>query len=154
MSETPPCTQFALSDAEQRALRHVVAHIVPASKEYAVPGADDAVIFCDIVASLGRDTQPVRKALARIAELAGGEFADLSASRQQELLSAFRRDHVAAARVLYTVTVQGYYRDDRVLASIGLEPRAPFPKGYDVPAGDLSLLDPVRARGPIYRDAT
>ncbi|MEZ5852039.1 MAG: gluconate 2-dehydrogenase subunit 3 family protein [Hyphomicrobiaceae bacterium] len=150
MSETPA----TLSDAEQRALRSVVAHIVPASAQYAVPGADDAVIFADIVASLGRDTHAVRQALARIAELAGGEFADLSADRQQQVLSAFRDGHAAAAGVLYAVTVQCYYRDDRVLASIGLEPRAPFPKGYTVPAGDLSLLDPVRARGPIYRNAT
>jgi hypothetical protein len=146
--------QAELSDAEQRTLQRVVAHIVPASPAYAVPGADDTVIFSDIIASLGRDTEAVRLALARISDMAGGEFATLAANGQEQVLSAFRRDHAADASVLYAVIVQCYYRDDRVLASIGLEPRAPFPKGYDVPAGDLSLLDPVRARGPIYRSAT
>ena len=38
------------------------------------------------------------------------------------------------------------------MASIGMEPRAPFPNGFDVQQGDWSLLDPVRARGKIYRD--
>lgn len=150
----PTTTPAALSDAEQRALRCVVAHIVPAGAAYAVPGADDAVIFADIVASLGRDTQAVRDALALIAKRAGGELAGMPQSRQQEVLATFRRDHAAAASVLHAVTVQCYYRDDRVLRSIGLEPRAPFPKGYDIPAGDLSLLDPVRARGRIYRDTS
>ena len=50
-------------------------------------------------------------------------------------------------------TVTCYYQDDRVLAAIGLEARPPFPKGYDVPAGDLSLLEPVRRRGSIVREA-
>jgi hypothetical protein len=44
-----------------------------------------------------------------------------------------------------------YYRDDRVMTSLGQEPRAPFPKGHVLEQGDLSLLDPVRARPPIWR---
>ena len=39
-----------------------------------------------------------------------------------------------------------------MLEAIGVEPRPPFPKGYQVEQGDFSLLDPVRARGPIWRD--
>ena len=46
-----------------------------------------------------------------------------------------------------------YYRDDRVMRSIGMELRPPFPRGFDVAPGDWSLLDPVRARGRIWRDA-
>jgi hypothetical protein len=49
-------------------------------------------------------------------------------------------------------TVTAYYQDDRVLQAIGMEARPPFPKGYEVPSGDLSLLDPVRARGRVYRE--
>jgi len=44
-----------------------------------------------------------------------------------------------------------YYRDDRVMRSLGLEPRSPFPKGHVVEQGDWSLLDPVKARPPIWR---
>ena len=46
---------------------------------------------------------------------------------------------------------QSYYRDPRVLESLGTPPRPPFPEGYEIQQGDWSLLDPVRARGPIYR---
>src|ERR1700704_1359413 len=44
-----------------------------------------------------------------------------------------------------------YYRDDRVMHSLGQEPRPPFPKGHTVEQGDWSLLDPVRARSRMYR---
>ena len=53
--------------------------------------------------------------------------------------------------MIEAVTARCYYRDDRVMASIGIEVRPPFPEGYAVEEGDLSLLDPVRARGPIWR---
>ena len=42
-------------------------------------------------------------------------------------------------------------RDDRVVRSLGLEPRPPYPKGYVLPHSDWSLLDPVCARPPFWR---
>ena len=33
-----------------------------------------------------------------------------------------------------------------------MEPRPPFPLGYEQPPDDLSLLDPVRERPKLYRD--
>ena len=50
------------------------------------------------------------------------------------------------------IVLQCYYRDDRVMISLGMEPRAPFPKGHDLPQGDWALLDPVRKRGKIWRE--
>jgi hypothetical protein len=38
------------------------------------------------------------------------------------------------------------------MRSLGMEPRPPWPKGFDVPQGDWFLLEPVCARGKIYRD--
>jgi hypothetical protein len=49
--------------------------------------------------------------------------------------------------------LQCYYRDDRVLRSLGLELRPPFPKGYGLEQGDWSLLDPVKARPLMWRRA-
>jgi hypothetical protein len=37
------------------------------------------------------------------------------------------------------------------MQSLGMEARPPFPQGYEVPEGDWSMLDPVRARGSIYK---
>ena len=42
----------------------------------------------------------------------------------------FRATGGAAAATLVRVVLQCYYRDDRVLRSLGLELRAPFPQGY------------------------
>ena len=56
-------------------------------------------------------------------------------------------------RTLAQQTVTCYYQNDRVLEAIGVGARPPFPEGYQVPSGDLSLLEPVRGRGRIYREA-
>ena len=64
-----------------------------------------------------------------------------------------RADDATFLRNLAMHTVTCYYQDDRVLAAIGLEARPPFPKGYEVVAGDTDLLEPVRRRGSIVRDA-
>jgi len=57
----------------------------------------------------------------------------------------------AAVATLTRVVLQCYYRDDRVVRSLGLEPRPPYPKGHVLEEGDWSLLDPVRARPPMWR---
>jgi len=54
-------------------------------------------------------------------------------------------------RALGEFVIQGYDRDDRVLRSLGHEPRSPFPKGQEVTRGDFRLPGPVRARGRRYR---
>lgn len=150
---TPAAPEEDLSAVETADLRVVAGHIVPASAELGVPGADDAKIFADIVASLGRDRGAVKQALGLIAELAGERLSNVGAQDCEAVLASFRAAHPAAANTLYLVVVQCYYRDDRVMASIGMDVRPPFPKGFEIPQGDLSLLEPVRARGKAYRDA-
>jgi hypothetical protein len=127
--------------------------MIPASADYDVPGADDEAIFADIVNSLGRDAAPVRRALRCVDALSDRAFADLDTAEQQAVVRKFRDENPSSAAVLAEVTVRCYYRDDRVMRSLGMEPRPPFPKGFEVESGDWSLLDPVRARSKIYRDA-
>lgn len=154
MSEFVPISApAALQDAQRRALRRVAALMIPASEEHGVPGADDEAIFADIVRSLGRDADAVRAALGRLDELADGVFADRPDVEQRAAAQRLREGEPALAAALAAVVVRCYYRDDRVMRSLGMEPRPPFPKGFDVEQGDWSLLDPVRARGRIYRDA-
>lgn len=136
-----------LTAAQRADLRTVAAMIVPESAEYKVPGADDAVIQADMIATLGRDTALVAQALDHLAQLAGKPLAELDDSRRDAVALEFRSRGGAAAATLVRVVLQCYYRDDRVLRSLGLELRAPFPKGHVLPDGDWSLLDPVKARG-------
>jgi hypothetical protein len=118
-----------------------------------VPGADDDMIQADILATLSRDTAMVRAALDQLARLAGKPLAELDAARREIVAQEFRATGGVAAATLVRVVMQCYYRDDRVLRSLGLELRAPFPKCYTLEQGDWSLLDPVKARPPGLRRA-
>ncbi|MGY3239088.1 hypothetical protein ACVWZ4_000296 [Bradyrhizobium sp. USDA 4472] len=140
-----------LTRAQRDDLRTVAGMIVPASDEYKVPGADDAAIQADILATLGRDTKLVATALDHLARLAGQPLADLDSAGRDAVAQEFRNHGGAAAATLVRVVLQCYYRDDRVLRSLGLELRAPFPRGHVLPDGDWSLLDPVKARGGTLR---
>jgi hypothetical protein len=142
-----------LTPAESRDLRCIAGLMIPASSEFDVPGADDAAIFADIVGTMGRDTGNVRQALGALAAMAGGAFADLDTARRDAVVMAFRERGGVAAATLSRVILQCYYRDDRVVRSLGLEPRPPFPKGHTLEQGDWSLLDPVRKRAKMWRDA-
>ena len=143
----------ALTQAQRGDLRTIAAMIIPASTEYAVPGADDAAIQADILKTMGRDTEGVRAALDHLARLAGKPLAELDPSRRDAVANEFRATGGAAAATLVRVVLQCYYRDDRVLRSLGLELRAPFPKGYELEQGDWSLLDPVKVMQPSLRRA-
>jgi hypothetical protein len=137
--------------AEQlRDFRALAAAIIPPSAVYDVPGADDERIFNDIQRSLERDRDDVVRALAQLAALAGGAFADLEPARRAEVAATFRESGGAPLAALVRVVLLCYYRDERVMRSLGQEPRPPFPKGHVVEQGDWSLLDPVRARKPMY----
>jgi hypothetical protein len=141
----------ALTDAEARDLRALAAEMIPASAAYDVPGADDDLIFADILKSLERDTADARTALKHLAKHAGGPFAALAPERRRAVAAAFKQEGGAALFVLNRVVLLCYYRDDRVMRSLGQEPRPPFPKGHVVEQGDWSLLDPVKERAPLWR---
>jgi hypothetical protein len=144
-------TDNPLNPAETRDLRALVAQMIPASASYNVPGADDELIFADILRSLERDTADTRTALALLARMAGGSFAELSPEKRAEIAAAFKQEGGAPLFALNRVVLLCYYRDDRVMRSLGQETRPPFPQGHVVEQGDWSLLDPVRQRAPFYR---
>ena len=140
-----------LTDAELRDLRALAGLMIPASTRYGVPGADDELIFADIVKSLERDTSDAQTALRQLAALSGGAFGDLPPERRAEVAARFRQEGGAPLFSLNRVVLLCYYRDDRVMRSLGQEPRSPFPKGHVVEQGDWSLLDSVRKRPPMWR---
>jgi hypothetical protein len=143
--------ETTLTSAQRDDLRVIAAMMIPASAEYDVPGADDAAIQTDMLATLGRDARNVAAALDHLARLAGGPLAELDASRREAVAREFRAAGGAPAATLIRVVLQCYYRDDRVLRSLNLELRPPFPLGYTLEQGDWSLLDPVKARSPMWR---
>lgn len=142
----------ALTPAERADLRTLAGLMIPASAQYGVPGADDDAIQADILATAGRDAADLRAALAKVALLAGAPLAKLDPDRSDAVIRQWRAG-CPAATTLSRVILQCYYRDDRVLRSLSIEPRAPFPKGHQLEQGDWSLLEPVKARPQMWRRA-
>jgi hypothetical protein len=146
-------TDSSLTPRQTDDLRAFTGMIIPASDEFDVPGADDPTIQADILATLGRDAAPVRAALDLLAGLAGAPLADLDPARRETVARELRATGGEPVVTLARVVLQCYYRDDRVVRSLGLEPRPPYPRGHELEQGDWSLLDPVRARPPFWRRA-
>jgi hypothetical protein len=143
-----------LTPAQRDDLRAIAGVMIPAGAEFAAPGADDPAIQADIVATLGRDADPVRAALDALARLAGQQpLAALDPARREAVATRLRAEGGTAIATLARVILQCYYRDDRVVRSLGLEPRPPYPQGHVLEDGDWSLLDPVRVRPALWRRA-
>jgi hypothetical protein len=142
-----------LSADQYRSLRCLAEMMIPASAEYSVPSAGDDAIFGDILQSVGRDAGHVIVVLQTLDAMSGCPFADLDPQRRDTIAAQLRETGGEALAYLTRIILQCYYRDDKVMRSLGLEPRPPFPKGFEVEQGDWSLLDPVRARPKLYREA-
>lgn len=139
----------SLSPAELDDLRAIAGAMVPASEAHGVPGADDERIFAEIV----RHTKGAEETLRALIHALGapaGTLARLDRSVLEARLAALGRPEVAA---VYALVLMHYYRDDRVMAALGLEPRPPFPLGHPLEDADPALLDPVKARAPFWRPA-
>jgi hypothetical protein len=143
----------ALSPAQVDDLCIIAGLMIPASDEFDVPGANDPLIQADILATLGRDTTLVAEALEKLARIAGWPLAALDPAQQQAAAMELRTQGGPAVATLTRVVLQCYYRDDRVVRSLGLELRPPYPKGHVLEDGDWSLLDPVRRRPAMWRRA-
>jgi len=143
----------ALCPAQVADLCIIAGLMIPASDEFDVPGADDPRIQADILATLGRDTTLVAEALEKLARIAGRPLAALDPAQRQAAAMELRTQGGPTVATLTRVVLQCYYRDDRVVRSLGLELRAPYPKGHVLEDGDWSLLDPVRRRPPMWRRA-
>ena len=131
--------------------------IIPASTEDGLPSANDPVIFANILAAAQLRRDAVEAALSALDEVAresqGKDFAGLAPEGHllTGAVETFRHAYPDEAGLLAMLTVQCYYRDDRVMSSLDMEARAPHPAGYDVDQGDWSLLEPVRGRPEFFR---
>ena len=142
-------------DAEQLAMLNVLAdHIIPKDDSRNMPSAADVPYLDSLVSELEYYIPQLKAELLELNEhSAPALFVDLDRDTQQRVLKELSESQPNYLQRFAIHIYSRYYHDPRVLANIGLEARAPYPKGYTeyVKRGDLSLLDPVRARGPIYR---
>ena len=150
-------TDNPLSDDQRRVLTIVLDLIIPASEDGLRPSAADVDVLGYIRETESHTLDSLRAELdqldAEAFESQGEALASLDPATRQALVDAVREREPQFLRTLAMQTVTCYYQDDRVLEAIGVGARPPFPEGYDVPSGDLSLLEPVRRRGRVYREA-
>lgn len=152
-----PKPENALTAAQLERLDAVLNLIVPPSADGRMPGAAEvgvpAYLYAEAAEALpvlGDELDQIeRRSRARFAR----GFLALAQDERKALVEELRAQMPAFMNRLAMETLACYYQHDRVLEGLSLEARPPYPKGYEVVQGDLSLLDPVRARGKIYRDA-
>lgn len=150
-------TDSVFSNTEKKCLSAVAAAMIPADREQDLPGADDNRIFERILDRAHKIPAATRACLSAIEAASRSHnpagFIALAMTQRVELLQGLHQKSPLLLGALVSMVSASYYEDDRVLASLGYEPRPPFPEGHQVEEGDWSLLDPVRSRQPFYRKA-
>ena len=82
-------------------------------------------------------------------------FPALSTEKQIEILKTIELSNPDSFETILKACYSAYYTDPEIRRILelktGYEARPPQPLGYDMLPFDESLLEPVRARGPIWR---
>jgi hypothetical protein len=138
-----------LGEMERNVIAAIAAAVVPADGSFDVPGADDPRILATILDKV--EAQFAERVQSGISLLVAD--VDPLALDPEQLLGVLEQDarFRSLSQMLTIAIMQAYYQDSRVLQSLGLDARPPFPAGHEVEAGDWTLLEPVQRRGPFYR---
>ena len=130
--------------------------LIPARDE-SLPGAGSLGLGEGIEPKLGESTPLVAAGLsaldAKAADLGATPFAEMPSEARAAVVAEVGAALPGFIETLVFHTYSAYYQHPRVISAIGLKPEPPFPGGYELEQGDLGLLDPVRGRGRLYRDA-
>ena len=142
-----------LTSAQRATLSAVLDEIIPPSQGGRLPGAGALGLAGGVERFLQRTPGAVAGLARTLDALAAERLATLAAAERTLALHDFEAKHPGFVPSLIAPTYVSYYQEPRVLEALGLEPRPPHPKGHVLEPGDLTLLDAVRRRGRIYRDA-
>ena len=127
--------------------------IIGPCAELGLPGADDEEILVRILSSCERHEQFVRNT---VQTYLSGSAADHAAAAAMPAdidrsVHEFLTNHPSFSQLLMCLVAESYYQDGRVLQSLDMEARPPFPQGRVVEQSDWSLLDAVKRREALYR---
>jgi hypothetical protein len=143
-----------LSEDQKRILSVLADMVIPQSQDGKMPSAVEIGFVNHLT---NEDLQPwLFEGITSICEEAikiyGEEFLVLGRDLQVQFIDRMRRKLFRFFNHLASYVVQFYYQNSRVFETIGMDARPPFPQGYMVEDGDLTLLGPVYERGKIYRE--
>ncbi len=104
---------------------------------------------------LARGAPGVSDALTAILNALPDDFGTLQQTQREDILRGIEADRADQFDAVVTVSYNAYYTTPRIRDVIerltGYENRPPQPLGYELEPFDESLLDAVKARGPIWR---
>jgi hypothetical protein len=144
--------------SQQTLLSHVLNRLIPATDDF--PGAGDLGVSSYVDTVVGRSAELKRlfaEGLTHIAlasqALQGQEFIILAEDQKDAVLRQVETLHPSFFEALVQHTYSGYYSHPTIIRLLGLEARPPQPRGYHLEPLDLTLLDNVKQRGPLHRQA-
>lgn len=145
-----------LTEDQLRNLTGLLNMIIPPDPNKGMPGAGELDFIAYLSEFAANQIDAICLELDELNQAAKRHyqctFADLHESDREGLIDRLRTENPLFAQRIAVQTMACYYQADPVVVALGMEARPPFPKGNEVVAGDLSLLDPVRRRKKIYRE--
>ena len=147
------------TEGERALLTLILDELIPPSADGRVPGAGALGVAGGLSTVAPRESDPYPAISAVLGDVAGrsGDFAALDRAARVAVLRAAEAALGAEFACLVRLAYMGYYSrpETRPLFGVGAHPV--HPTGYAVaPESDETLQQltaPVRARGPLYRDA-
>lgn len=145
-----------LTETQSRTLKALLNLIIPADHDRDMPGAGE-LDFIGYVKEFAPDSMTaihgeIDSLDARVTDELGAGVDDVEEQVLEEFVDKLRAGEPYFAVNVVIQAINCYYQDDRVVTALGWEARPPYPEGFEVVRGDLSLLEPVRQRGKIYRE--
>ena len=158
MSTRPDGASLFLSEPQRALLGMVLDRIIP--REGELPGAGELGVAGHIDGVVGKSRELRRLFAGGLAsieitgsEMFSSEFAALSGQERVAVLRRVESEHAEFFQALVLHTYAGYYTSPTVTRLLGLEGRPPQPLGYELEPFDPGLLENVKKRGKLYRDA-
>ena len=144
--------------AQRELLVSVLNRLVPAADAF--PGAGDlgvASYFDRVVGQSAALKRLFAQGLVQVTLESQAQYAQPFTALLEGQGEAVLRHVEATApeffEALVTHTYSGYYSHPAIVQFLGMEGRPPQPRGYHLEPLDLSLLDNIKLRQPIYRQA-
>jgi hypothetical protein len=144
--------------AQRELLASVLNRLVPAAGAF--PGAGDLGVASYLDHVVGQSTALKRlfaQGLVQITLTSQAQHAQpvtvLLEGQCEAVLRHVEATAPAFFEALVTHTYSGYYSHPTIVRLLGLEGRPPQPRGYHLEPLDLNLLDNIKQRQPIYRQA-
>jgi hypothetical protein len=142
----------------RRMIADLLDLVIPPSADGRRPGAGALGLADHVVATVERTPMlgpVVEYGLTTLQEAATRRnpagWTALTAADKAEVFGAFAATDQFFLPAFLFLAYSGYYQAPPIVEALGMEARPPHPTGYRMEGNDLSLLEPVRRRGRMYR---